>query len=204
MSTVHIPTMVDVDALGEGSKRLRDGRIVHSMGMKLDYLTTANQAIGDFNEVAEIASRSEEGYEGFSAMDVAFRILGSRLNDIAIRASELEDPVLLAVLRSIGMVRDDVVTLVQMGEEGSPSVLMPGLGPCREELTPEERTSIGAAVRLGVHHDEEWTLAMQADQTSDDAVMEWIASSIEGGSMDSTSCPRWFVGRWKLHVRAGP
>ena len=135
-------------------------------------------------------------------MDIAFRILGSRLNDIAIRASELEDPVLLAVLGSIGMVKDDVVSLIQMGDEDTPSVLMPGLGPCKDEISAEERSSIGAAVRLGVHHSEDWTLAMQADQTQDDAVLEWIAGSIESGNMDSAFCPRSFVGRWKLYVRA--
>jgi len=202
MSTAHIPTIVDVDVLGEGSKRIRDGQVVRSVGMKMDYLTTANRAIGDFNEVSAIASRSEEGYDGFSGMDIAFRIIGSRLNDIAIRASELEDPVLLSILRSIGMVKGDVVTLIQMGDEDDAALLMPGLEPGKDRLSVEERTSIGSAVRLGVHHSEDWTLAMQVDKTKDDAVMEWIASSIEGGNMDSAFCPRSFVGRWKLHVRS--
>jgi hypothetical protein len=201
MSTGHIPTIVDVDLISGGSPRLSDGRLTRSMGMTMDYLTTANAAIRDYDRVSRIASESGSGFDSFSTMDVGFGILASRLNDIAIRASELDDPVLIAILRSIGMVKGDVVSLIRMGDEESPSLLMPGLCPGKEELPSEQADAIAAAVRRGVHHDEDWTLAMQVDQTRDMDVMAWIADSIGSGNMDSTFCPKACVGRWKLHVR---
>lgn len=202
VSTTHIPTLVDVDLLGPGSARMRDGNVTRSMSMKLNFMNTANAAIRDFERASAIATKADPGYDGFSTMDVAFGIIGSRLNDIAIRAMELEDGVLMEILKSIGMVRDDTVHLINMGGEDGPSVLMPGLGQCKEEVEDDERIAIAKAVRAGVHHHSKWTLAMNMELTRDTAAMEWIAESIEGGHMDSTFCPRAFVGRWKLHVAA--
>lgn len=204
MSTANVPTLVDVDVLDGGSARLRDGVVVRSMAMKMDYLGSANAAIRDYNRASAIAEECRDDLDLSSSMDVMFRILGSRLNDIAIRASELEDPVLIEILRSIGMVKGDVVSLIQMGDEGSPSELMAGLGPTRSEIDADEAASIAAAVRLGVHHEKEWTLSMRSDQTKDLDVLGWIADCIQAGNMDSGPCPRVMVGKWKLHVRARP
>jgi hypothetical protein len=204
VSTAHIPTLVDVDVLNGGSARLRDGGVVRSMAMKMDYLGSANAAIRDYNEASAIAEEHRDDLDLSSSMDVMFRILGSRLNDIAIRASELEDPVLIEILRSIGMVKGDIVSLIQMGDEGSPSELMAGLGPTRSKIDADEAASIAAAVRLGVHHEKEWTLAMPSDQTKDLGVLAWIADCIQAGDMDSEQCPKALVGKWKLYVRARP
>lgn len=200
MTAAEVPTKVDVSALtSEGSPRLRDGSLVRSMSMRMDYLRTANRIIGDINSFAEKIAEHDPEFDAHTGTDIALMLLAHRLNAILVRALELDDPVLKAILESLGLyaAASDEARPVRVSDEDR---LMPGFGrPSDPSPATDVLDRIADSVERGVHHDEDWTLEATLASLRSEAVMKTIADQIRKGTLSSGEGS---VPAWRMHVAA--
>lgn len=186
--TSGIPTIVDVSELdGSGSPRVRPEGLTRSHAVGLDFLESANRLIRQQNAA---------GIDG--SADLVMAIIADRLNSILIRATELEDPILKTILRSLGLYENNRPRPIRLSAEDGPR---PGFGLADDDEPSAERIAdISAAIRQGMHHGPDWVLAATPDTLSDLDCMKWIADMVLADHRSSMTAPKALVSQWRLHV----